>query len=493
MALAEIVESLQRPQREGLAALPSPLPITPATRAAVGLGQLAPADERLLLFAAISSSDSAAVLLTAAAVEIDVLLNGAVARHLVFADGTYRFADDRVCAIVLNDSLPADRVSAHRGLARALRTHGLTGMAAWHECAGGVTIPKQMSTVLMSLVETRVAHGDFLTAYDMARFAAEISTGSRRSRALLQAARIALWCGLLSDAKAYLRVVMLLGDEGREEADELSAVIQLFLDGPTGSGDLKSQLVMLMTPLASAAMSFSDRVAMQRLVDISSAFLRRDYERADAIQAQLLLGVIPARATGSWSELAGALSPLAEAHVRLQQVAFQMQAEDFAGAANTLRSAIQRLPLVYAGSGIVSSYVRLIGSQVSDLDVSTASIFDRLAPDRTLGYSIFGVAIGQRTAAASAKALDRTVAEPTGENSTWSVLLTAREREVAHHASLGHSNQHIAEALQLSVRTVEVHLAKIYRKVGVSSRSQLVVRALKPPADRLGPGAMPPV
>ncbi|MCX4751601.1 AAA family ATPase [Kitasatospora sp. NBC_01287] len=52
--------------------------------------------------------------------------------------------------------------------------------------------------------------------------------------------------------------------------------------------------------------------------------------------------------------------------------------------------------------------------------------------------------------------------------------LTLREREVAELAGQGLKSRDIAELLALSPRTVDVHLARIYRKVGVNSRAALV-------------------
>lgn len=51
--------------------------------------------------------------------------------------------------------------------------------------------------------------------------------------------------------------------------------------------------------------------------------------------------------------------------------------------------------------------------------------------------------------------------------------LTAREREVALLASLGHSSKFIAERLHISVRTVETHLSNVFSKTGVASRDEL--------------------
>jgi LuxR family transcriptional regulator, maltose regulon positive regulatory protein len=47
-------------------------------------------------------------------------------------------------------------------------------------------------------------------------------------------------------------------------------------------------------------------------------------------------------------------------------------------------------------------------------------------------------------------------------------LLTARELEVLRLIATGHSNKRIAEALNLSVRTVERHISNIYNKIGAN-------------------------
>lgn len=51
--------------------------------------------------------------------------------------------------------------------------------------------------------------------------------------------------------------------------------------------------------------------------------------------------------------------------------------------------------------------------------------------------------------------------------------LTAREHEVASLAGRGRSNKDIADALTLSVRTVETHLQRAYTKLAVSSRTDV--------------------
>src|SRR5262245_11574471 len=58
--------------------------------------------------------------------------------------------------------------------------------------------------------------------------------------------------------------------------------------------------------------------------------------------------------------------------------------------------------------------------------------------------------------------------------------LTPSERRVAEMAAAGPSNREIAQALFVTPKTVEVHLSSAYRKLGISSRSQLAAALAEP-------------
>jgi NarL family two-component system response regulator LiaR len=64
------------------------------------------------------------------------------------------------------------------------------------------------------------------------------------------------------------------------------------------------------------------------------------------------------------------------------------------------------------------------------------------------------------------------------ENSTVP-LFTHVEIEVLKLAATGMSNKDIAENLSMSIRTAESHLGNVFNKLGVSSRTEAVVSALK--------------
>jgi DNA-binding CsgD family transcriptional regulator len=52
--------------------------------------------------------------------------------------------------------------------------------------------------------------------------------------------------------------------------------------------------------------------------------------------------------------------------------------------------------------------------------------------------------------------------------------ITKRERDVLRRTALGHANKDIANALNISVRTVEAHKANAMRKLGLTERAEVI-------------------
>jgi DNA-binding NarL/FixJ family response regulator len=61
--------------------------------------------------------------------------------------------------------------------------------------------------------------------------------------------------------------------------------------------------------------------------------------------------------------------------------------------------------------------------------------------------------------------------------------LTATELRVAELAAAGITNREIARAVFMSEKTVEAHMSRIYRKLGIHSRAELGARMAGNPAS----------
>ena len=64
-------------------------------------------------------------------------------------------------------------------------------------------------------------------------------------------------------------------------------------------------------------------------------------------------------------------------------------------------------------------------------------------------------------------------ARPRREALSGLEALTASERRVAELAAEGLTNRRLAQTLYLSPKTVEMHLSRVYRKLGIGSRQEL--------------------
>jgi DNA-binding CsgD family transcriptional regulator len=71
---------------------------------------------------------------------------------------------------------------------------------------------------------------------------------------------------------------------------------------------------------------------------------------------------------------------------------------------------------------------------------------------------------------------------------TVSVYLTPTERTIAEQAARGARNDEIAGIVGLSRRTVEWHLSRVYRKLGLRSRTELAARVAAHADLRISPG-----
>lgn len=69
--------------------------------------------------------------------------------------------------------------------------------------------------------------------------------------------------------------------------------------------------------------------------------------------------------------------------------------------------------------------------------------------------------------------------EPIPSSTNLSTLLTQKEISILRSLIKGYSNQEIADELFLSIRAIEYNLTKIYKKLGVNSRTEAVTEVIR--------------
>ena len=62
---------------------------------------------------------------------------------------------------------------------------------------------------------------------------------------------------------------------------------------------------------------------------------------------------------------------------------------------------------------------------------------------------------------------------------SWYASMSAREQQVLELVALGKSNKEIGRVLNLAEVTIKLHLRNIFRKMGVKTRSEAAVKAVR--------------
>jgi ATP/maltotriose-dependent transcriptional regulator MalT len=194
------------------------------------------------------------------------------------------------------------------------------------------------------------------------------------------------------------------------------------------------------------------------------------------VRAMIALGRVDEAAR--WSERLSALAermPLPATVVRAERVRAEvlLARGEAAQAVVVARAAAERAVAIpaeelaarlLAGRALVAAGERDAGlaelQYVADAAARAGAAADRDAAARELRRA------GARVAAGARRAGDARAGGTDG--------LTERERDVAELVARGRTNREVAEALFLSEKTVENHLSRVYAKLGLRSRAELV-------------------
>ena len=143
-------------------------------------------------------------------------------------------------------------------------------------------------------------------------------------------------------------------------------------------------------------------------------------------------------------------------------------------AARQIKAARPAIAILMVSAFGYESYI------LASLRAGAAGYLLKNAPLRELTNAIRSVHVGEAVfdLKAASKILRR-LADDKGEKRGGLEELQPRELEVLRLAGKGMSNKEIAGELVLSERTVQTHLVNIFRKLGVGSRTEAVLHALR--------------
>ncbi|MFO0710308.1 MAG: helix-turn-helix transcriptional regulator [Sandaracinus sp.] len=116
------------------------------------------------------------------------------------------------------------------------------------------------------------------------------------------------------------------------------------------------------------------------------------------------------------------------------------------------------------------SAVALFGAHEDTFEASHVALLRRVAPTLALADAALSVELDAPRASLPTRLV------------CADGRLTPRQREIAEHVAMGHTNAEIARAMGISANTLRNHLAAIFARVGASNRADLVRLAVLTPA-----------
>ncbi|WP_369370020.1 LuxR C-terminal-related transcriptional regulator [Promicromonospora sp. Populi] len=366
----------------GTAMMPDPLPAARAVREAVGPLGLDDDARRVLLVASVAVVDRTDVLLAASGIDIDTLMAGPAGRHLHLVGGRFRFHHPRIRSIVHEDADLATRTAAHVALSAVHRKADEPLIAIWHTSLSTLAGDPLLADGLVELAEQHLARGDVHRAHEVAREAASHGTDRVRARAFAVAGRAALWAGHVHDAVVHLRRATHTSDNGSPPGGATG--------GAPGAARALSIALALLDGRPDAVVP-EDACGPDRAALTAARKTLRLLDGAPGDAVTILSEVAelaPARPrpAGSWFDGPDeAMTPLAEAHLRVAQAYLALRLGEITEAASVLDDAIERLPVALAFGGLGIALARRLdlvreGHLSRQTAVLEASISGQVAP-----------------------------------------------------------------------------------------------------------------
>ncbi|MDR6865758.1 DNA-binding CsgD family transcriptional regulator [Microbacterium resistens] len=465
--LLHIFRSLTPGQLAGLEALPGKVPIPAGTqkRFTARTRSLDPAGRRLLLTAALSTTDRLDVVLVAAATDPAVLFSEDIERILTWENGRYAFRSESSRSMIIQDGRE-DVMQVHGALAHTHRQRREYGRAVWHVMQRRTPVSESAARTLISFGEQLLAAGSTDGAYRIGRLI-ERGTGRPQStQGALLAARAALGMGCFEEAATAFETLM-------DGPDRETAVLGLeaargFLAGAMPGETLTALADRQVILLRSTETAYSDRGAVAAVEDLMRSWNNYDDDEVDAIQARLMLTFVGSRRKWPWETTTGPVSPIIEGYIRGQQSGLLLLSGAREASASTLREALIRLPMTHLVAGTTASALYILRDTDPALWEGLGPSLMSVSPARPIDFAMTYQLRSTRIATIAHR-LQKDV-----EKRTQLTTLTPRENEIVDLVGDGLKSREIGEHLGIAGRTVEIHLGRIFRKLGINTRGELI-------------------
>jgi DNA-binding CsgD family transcriptional regulator len=317
-----------------------------------------------------------------------------------------------------------------------------------------------------------------------------LSHGSQRALAAAYTFRALglLWHGRLLDAESDAREALRLANTGRVDLDR-SVAGGYLADALLEQGRLaEAEQVLREVTGRRARPDYYARDALARL-------RRRQGRTADAIAAAVAAGQAWAEygylnaPVGGWrSEAALALFAAGDPDAAGQWSATDLELARRWGAPRALGRALRvqgQLSGRAEGLARLAESVEVLRPSTARLELARSLVelgaAQRRAGQRAEARDALTEALDLAEVCGAAPLVEQARTElraagyrPRRDSLTGPTSLTPSEQRVAELAAAGAANREIAQALFVTVKTVEVHLTNVYRKLGVNRRRDLV-------------------
>ena len=345
---------------------------------------------------------------------------------------------------------------------------------------------------LMTTDELLLVEAECQRALDAAR-ARDFAVGIAMGLTLRGMARIRL--GRLHEAeKDGLAAIRVAGPAGSVQALTLASAIGVVVEARAEFGDdVGARALLTEHGFDGDLATEPQRRALLPRARMHLAAGRPSDALVDAERAYAAAGCHTVHACDAASVVSLARTNLGERSGAVSAARVQLDRARSWGAPSVVACALRSLGMAEgnaAGVGLLAEALELLDASPAALEraqclVAAGMLWRRTGQrSRALETLRAGADLAQRLGAVvvAERARDGLLvlgARPRRLAFTGAEALTASERRAALLAASGHTNREIAQELYLSVKTVESHLGRGFRKLGISSRTELA-NALAP-------------